>query len=373
MTLVIFGSARFKGKLNFPVQHFRKNSRNLYMKKFIDLRSDTVTRPSEAMRKAMYEAEVGDDVFGEDPTVNALQEYAAELTGKEAALFVSSGVMGNQLCLHIHTHPYDEVICEADAHIFHYESGSPAALSGIQIMPVAGFHGVITPDQIEPLIRPESAYYMPRTKLIEIENTHNRAGGTVHPIQSIAEIGKLAKKYKLGFHMDGARIWNASVASGIAVKEYAKHFDSVSCCLSKGLGAPVGSFIAGTKEFIHEAFRVRKAWGGGMRQIGIIAAAGLYALKNNIERLAEDHANARLIAESVANSKNAQIDMDSVQTNIISFRPLNIASESVMGKCAENGILISAGKPGYLRIVTHLDVSRKESETAALVLSSILN
>ncbi|MDP4117425.1 MAG: threonine aldolase family protein, partial [Bacteroidota bacterium] len=209
------------------------------MNTLIDLRSDTVTRPSDEMRKAMYEAEVGDDVFKEDPTVNKLQDYAAELLGKEAALFVTSGTMGNQICLNVHTNPGDEVICERDAHIFNYESGSPAALSGIQIYPVDGKYGVFTPDQVEPIIRPESAYYMPHTRVLEIENTHNRAGGAVHPIENIIELEKLAKKYNLAYHLDGARIWNASVKTGISPKEYASHFDSVSCCLSKGLGAPV--------------------------------------------------------------------------------------------------------------------------------------
>ena len=253
--------------------------------KFIDLRSDTVTRPSEEMRKAMYKAEVGDDVFQEDPSVNRLQEYAAEILGKEAALFVPSGVMGNQICLNVLTNPGDEVICERDSHIFNYESGSPAALSGIQLSPIDGKNGVITPEQVEPFIRPASAYYMAKTKVIEVENTHNRAGGAIQPLDNIIALRKLAKKYNLYSHLDGARIWNASAASGIPVKDYAEHFDSVSCCLSKGFGAPVGSIIGGTKEFIKEAFRVRKAWGGGMRQVGIIAAAGLYALKNNTGRL----------------------------------------------------------------------------------------
>ncbi|OGU72418.1 MAG: threonine aldolase, partial [Ignavibacteria bacterium RBG_16_34_14] len=225
------------------------------MEKIIDLRSDTVTKPSEAMRKAMYEAEVGDDVFKEDPTVNKLEEYVADLLGKEAALFVTSGVMGNQLCLNVLTNPGDEVICERDAHIFNYESGSPAALSGIQLHPVDGNRGVITAEQVEPLIRPSSAYYMPKTKVVTLENTHNRASGAIYPIEKIVEMKQLIKKYNLLFHLDGARIWNASVATGISVKDYAAHFDSISCCFSKGLGAPVGSIIAGTKDFIKEAYR----------------------------------------------------------------------------------------------------------------------
>ncbi len=338
------------------------------MNKKIDLRSDTVTRPSEEMRKAIYEAEVGDDVFQEDPTVNKLQEYAAELLGKEAALFVSSGVMGNQLCLNVLTSPADEVICEKDAHIFQYESGSPAVLSGLQLMPIPGKNGVITPEQIEPNIRPLEAYYMPRTKVIALENTHNRAGGTIHPIENIIEVEKLARKKNLYLHLDGARLWNASVASGIPVKEYASHFDTVSCCLSKGLGAPVGSIIAGKKEFITEAFRVRKAWGGGTRQAGILAAGGLYALQNNIERLAEDHKHARALAETINELSAFEIDMDCVQTNIIIFKPLKHSLQEAIGLCARNGLLISEGRPGYLRAITHLDVSGEDVNKARDIL-----
>ena len=339
----------------------------------IDLRSDTVTRPSQEMRKAMYEAEVGDDVFQEDPTVNELQDYAAEVIGKEATLFVSSGVMGNQICLRVLTSPGDEVICERDAHIFQYESGSPAVLSGIQLMPIEGKAGVITPEQIEPYIRPVEAYYMPRTKVIEIENTHNRAGGTIHPMENILRVKELAKKNNLSFHLDGARIWNASVATKISVKEYASHFDSISCCLSKGLGAPIGSVIGGTKEFIKEAFRVRKSWGGGMRQIGIIAAAGLYALKNNIERLEEDHRKARMLAETIAEIPSCEIDLSSVQTNIVIFKSKSLSVLHSIDRCKDEGLLISEGKPGYLRAITHLDVNFNEIEKAKKILNNVFN
>jgi threonine aldolase len=339
--------------------------------KFIDLRSDTVTRPSEGMRKAMYEAEVGDDVFQEDPSVNKLQEYAAELLGKEAALFVSSGVMGNQICLNVHTNPGDEVICERDSHIFNYESGSPAALSGIQLLPIDGKAGVITPEQVKPFIRPASAYYMPRTKVLEVENTHNRAGGAVHPLANIKALGKLAKKYNLFYHLDGARIWNASVASGIPVKEYSQNFDTISCCLSKGLGAPVGSIIGGTKEFIKEAFRVRKAWGGGMRQAGIIAAAGLYALKNNIQRLEEDHRKAKILAETISEIQSLEIDLDAVQTNIIIFKPKQATIQAAIEACKQKGLLISVGKVDSLRAITHLDVSFAEIKKAQKILKDV--
>lgn len=339
----------------------------------IDLRSDTVTKPTDKMRKAMYEAEVGDDVYSEDPTANELEGFAAELLGKEAALFVPSGVMGNQICLNVLTNPGDEVICEYDSHIFHYESGSPAALSGIQLYPVKVNKGVYKAEEIESLIRPESAYYMPRTKVIEIENTHNRAGGTINPIENIKEIKKLAEKYKLYFHLDGARLWNASVASNISIETYAEQFDTVSCCLSKGLGAPIGSIIAGSKEFIKEAFRVRKAWGGGMRQVGIIAAAGLYALKNNILRLSDDHQRARILAQKLNELDNIEIDLESVQTNILIFEPKNITVEEALEKCSEKGLLLSVGSVGTLRAVTHMDFTDEDLEKSLEILEEVFS
>ncbi|HMN18363.1 MAG TPA: GntG family PLP-dependent aldolase [Ignavibacteriaceae bacterium] len=339
----------------------------------IDLRSDTVTRPSEAMRKAMYNAEVGDDVFKEDPTVNKLEQFAADLLGKEAALYVSSGVMGNQICLNVLTNPGDEVICERDAHIFNYESGSPAALSGVQLNPIDGKYGIITVEQVEPFIRPSSAYYMPKTKVIEIENTHNRAGGTIWPIENIISMKGLAKKYNLYFHLDGARIWNASVAAGIPVKEYASHFDSISCCLSKGLGAPVGSIIAGSKDFIKEAYRIRKAWGGGMRQAGIIAAAGLYALQNNIDRLKDDHEKAKFLAERINANPNLEIDMKAVQTNILLFHPKNISVEEGIKKSKDKGLLLSIGKVDLIRAIAHLDVSFNDVKKAADIIDEVFN
>lgn len=339
----------------------------------IDLRSDTVTRPSEAMRKAMYNAEVGDDVFKEDPTVNKLEQFAADLLGKEAALYVSSGVMGNQICLNVLTNPGDEVICERDAHIFNYESGSPAALSGVQLNPIDGKYGIITVEQVEPFIRPSSAYYMPKTKVIEIENTHNRAGGTIWPIENIISMKGLAKKYNLYFHLDGARIWNASVAAGIPVKEYASHFDSISCCLSKGLGAPVGSIIAGSKDFIKEAYRIRKAWGGGMRQAGIIAAAGLYALQNNIDRLKDDHEKAKFLAERINANPNLEIDLKAVQTNILLFHPKNISVEEGIKKSKDKGLLLSIGKVDLIRAIAHLDVSFDDVKKAADIIDEVFN
>ena len=342
--------------------------------KIIDLRSDTVTRPSEAMRKSMFNAEVGDDVYKEDPTVNELERYAAELLGKEAALFVPTGVMGNQISLNVLTSPGDEVICEKNAHIFQYESGSPARLSGLQLSLVDGNKkGIFTPAQVEPLIRPASAYYMARTKVIEIENTHNRAGGTINPVDNIKALSELAKKYNLLIHLDGARIWNAHVETGISPAEYASYFDTISCCLSKGLGAPIGSIIAGSKDFIKEAFAVRKAWGGGMRQVGVIAAAGLYALKNNIDRLKEDHQKAKLLACKLAEIKNITIDLDLVETNIVMFTPLGITIEDFQSKCKSKGLLLGTGKVGEIRAVTHMDVSSQEVEEAVNIISKVVS
>ena len=341
------------------------------MDKYIDLRSDTIAKPSKNMRKAMYEAEVGDDVFKEDPTVNELEEYAADLLGKEAALYVPSGTMGNQICLNVLTNPGNEVICEFDSHIFNYESGSPALLSGIQLTPIKGKLGVFSKEDVEPLIRPREAYYMPRTKVIEVENTHNRAGGTIWSMAKIVELKEIARANDLLYHLDGARIWNASVETGIKVKEYAAHFDSISCCLSKGLGAPVGSIIGGTKEFITEAYRVRKAWGGGMRQVGIIAAAGLFALKNNFKRLAEDHRRAKYLAEKIKEIKNLEIDLKSVQTNILLFKPLNSKMDEALLKCKEKGLLLSVGTVGSLRAITHLEIYDEDIEKTASILQDV--
>jgi len=337
---------------------------------FVDLRSDTLTKPSEGMRKAIYEAELGDDVFKEDPTVNKLEEYTAELLGKEAALYVPSGTMANQICLNSLTEPGDEVICDREVHIFNYESASPSRLSGIQIYPLDGNLGVITPEQVEPYIR-TTAYHMPRTKVIEVENTHNRAGGTIHPIENIIALKELAKKHNLFYHLDGARLWNASVETGISPKEYGSHFDTISVCLSKGLGAPVGSVIAGSKEFIKDAFRLRKAWGGGMRQVGILAAAGLYALRNNIERLKEDHRRAKYLAEKINEISNLEINMETVHTNIILFKPLTMNISESLSKCKDAGLLLTPGTIDTLRAITHLDVDDAAVEKAADILEQV--
>ena len=342
-------------------------------KSLIDLRSDTVTKPSQAMRSAMANAEVGDDVFKEDPTANRLQKYCAELFGKEDALFVPSGVMGNQLCLNVLTQPGDEIICDKNAHIFQFESGSPAMLSGLSMNLLDGKNGVITPEEVEDAIRPSSAYYMPRTKVIEVENTHNVAGGVVHPIENIKALKTLADKHNLKMHLDGARLWNASVANGISVAEYSSYFDTVSVCLSKGLGAPVGSIILGEKGMIEEAFRVRKSWGGGMRQIGILAAAGLYAIENNLKRLSEDHENAKALANHLTQIDGVEIDASLVETNIVVFKSTTLSSEDVIIKSKGKGLLLVPIGVGVLRAVTHLDISREDIERAKQILTEVFN
>jgi len=324
----------------------------------IDLRSDTVTRPTPAMRQAMASAEVGDDVFGEDPTVNLLQETIAELLGKEAALFVTSGTMGNQISLRCHTAPGDEVICEAGAHFLHYENGGIAALSGLQARTLTGERGLITAAQIRGVLRPP-AYYMPVTKVIALENTHNAAGGTIFPLSEMRAIAALAQQENLRVHLDGARLWNASVASGIAPREYAATCDSVTVCFSKGLGAPVGSAIAGSKTFIESARRARKMLGGGMRQVGILAAAALHALQHHRERLHEDHAHARKLAEHLAALPGLRLDLASVQTNIIiiDISPSRLDPAAAVAALHAEGVLVAPFGAHLLRAVTHLDIS----------------
>ena len=288
------------------------------MKEFIDLRSDTVTKPTPGMRKAMAEAEVGDDVFGEDPTINALQEKVARLLGKERAVFVPSGTMANQLSIKAHTQPGDEVILEANSHAFYYEGGAGAVLSGVQFFCLPGKRGILEVTQVEEAIRPLDVHF-PVTRLISLENTHNRGGGTVYPIKNLSEIYKLAQARGLLVHLDGARLWNASVASGIKPDEYAQWTDSVSVCLSKGLGAPVGSLVAGSAPFIDRVHRFRKMFGGGMRQAGILAAAGIYALDHHLERLKATHDQAKRLALFLSGCKGVSIDPALVETNIVIF------------------------------------------------------
>jgi threonine aldolase len=317
------------------------------------------------MRKAMAEAEVGDDVFGEDPTVNGLQEKVAKILGKEASLFVPSGTMANQLAIKSHTQPGDEVIIEATGHPYNFEGGAGAALSGIQFYCIKGARGILDPSQIEEAIRPDD-HHFPPTRLICLENTHNRGGGSIYPVEKMNEIFRLAKSKGLFVHLDGARLWNASVAAGIKPHEYGQWADSVSVCLSKGLGAPIGSLVAGTKTYIDRVHRFRKMFGGGMRQAGIIAAAGIYALDHHIERLREDHENAKRLALGLKEIKGVSIHPEHVETNIIIFDITGAGKTAfqVRDEMKKEEVLIHALGKTQIRLVTHLDVSREDIDTA---------
>jgi threonine aldolase len=343
------------------------------MKNLIDLRSDTVTQPTPAMRKVMAEAEVGDDVFGEDPTVNALQEKVAHLLGKEASLFVPSGTMANQLSIKSHTQSGDEVIIELSSHPYNFEGGAGAALSGIQFQCLKGVRGILDASQIEEAIRPDD-HHFPVTRLVCLENTHNRGGGSIYPLEKISEIYRLAKSKGLLLHLDGARLWNASMATGIKPEEYAQWADSVSVCLSKGLGAPIGSLVAGSKSFIDRVHRFRKMFGGGMRQAGIIAAAGIYALDHHIERLKDDHQNARRLAVGLKEFKGVSIDPKHVETNIVIFDVSNtgMTGAQVSEAMKKEGVLIHAFSRTQIRLVTHLDITSEDIETALKAFEKIL-
>jgi threonine aldolase len=338
----------------------------------IDLRSDTVTKPSPAMRHAMAQAEVGDDVFGEDPTVNRLQEVAARLMGKEAALFVPSGTMANQLAVRLHTKPGDEIIVEAGAHIVRYESGAAAGLSGVQTCWLSGLRGILQPEQIEAAIRPPD-YHNPPTALISLENTHNRGGGTIYPLPLIMAIRKVAEARGIAMHLDGARLFNAVVATGVPAAEYARRFETVSFCLSKGLGAPVGSLICSDTGRIAQLRRLRKMFGGGMRQAGILAAAGLYALEHNIDRLAEDHAHARELAHALAGLPGVGIKPDEVDTNIVVFdvKETHRQAEEVVAALKSEGVLVLALGRTTLRAVTHLDVSSEQIDQTRSIMKKV--
>ena len=338
----------------------------------IDLRSDTVTKPSRGMLEAMMKADVGDDVFGEDPTVNALQARVARLFGKDDALFVPSGTMGNEICIKVHTEPGDEIIVDADSHIFVYETAAPSLLSGVQMSPVKGNRGVFTVEQLKAAVRAR-AYYLPATKLICVENTHGRSGGSVVPAGTLRAIREFAAAEKIKVHLDGARIWNACAASGADPKEFAGGADSISVCFTKGLGAPIGSMIVGDADFIERARRYRKIFGGGMRQVGVLAAAALYALDHNIERLKEDHAKARYLAGELNQTKGLRVDMEEVQTNMV------IAETEATGKTQaevleilkSNGVLMTSERRSAIRAVMHLDVSMEQVRRAAAIIRSL--
>ena len=328
-----------------------------------------MTRPTREMYAAMAVAEVGDDVYGEDPTVNRLEARAAEVFGREAAIFVPTGTMGNQIAIRLHTQHGQEVICEARAHVLDWEMAMVAAFSGCVPRTVVGDRGVMRWEQIAKAIAPK-IYYRAQTRLVCVENTHNMAGGTVTPVNVMEEIWAGAKEAGLPTHLDGARIFNAATALGVSVAELTSGFDTVMFCLSKGLGAPVGSMLVGSKKDIERARVYRKALGGGMRQAGVLAAAGLVALETMPARLGDDHANARMLAETIAGCEGAEIDMESVQTNIVFFSVKDAVG--LVAGLKECGILCSAIGPHQVRLVTHYDVSREDCDACAGVLVEML-
>ena len=338
----------------------------------IDLRSDTVTCPSAAMRSAMAAASVGNDEYGEDPTINRLQERTAALLGKEAALWLPSGTMANQVALRVLTRPGDDVVVSRESHAVWHETGGSAANAGVQLTEI-GARGVFTTEEFLAARKPRGHPLYPPTTLVEIENTHNRMGGVIFPQAEAARVCAAARVHGIATYLDGARLWNAAVASGRSVAELAAPFDLAAVAFSKGLGAPGGSLLAGSREVVERAVRYRRMFGGAMRQIGIFGAAGLYALDHNDERLAEDHANARRIAERLAASPRIVLDLAMVQTNIIVFGLTDDAPDAptVVGRARERGVLIFGIGPRTIRAVTHLDVSRKQCEEAAEILAEI--
>ena len=323
----------------------------------VDLRSDTVTRPTPAMRRAMMEAEVGDDVFGDDPTVQALERRVADLAGKEAALYVPSGTMGNQLALKCHTEPGDEVLLERESHIFLYEQGGLGANSGCLAHLVAGERGAIAPEQVAAAVRDWSRDdHVARVRLVCLENTHNRQGGVIVPLERLRAVAETARSLGVAVHLDGARLWNAGVATGIPVRDWAATADSVMMCFSKGLGAPVGSILAGSGDFVRRARRVRKRWGGGMRQVGILAAACLHALDHHVERLAEDHRRARTLAAGFARADGVRVIEPETNIVIVELQHPALEPAAVLRALEARGVRLVSFGARRLRAITHLDV-----------------
>lgn len=337
--------------------------------KIYDLRSDTVTKPGPGMRKAMAEAEVGDDVYGEDPTVNALQDMAAELLGKEAALFVPTGSMGNLIPIYLNCGKGNEFMIEARGHSVQHELAGVAAIAGSLPIMITAPQGFLTPPLMEPWIQPD-IYYCARTRMIVLEDTHNVAGGTVYPLDLLKEIGSFARKRNFSVHVDGARIFNAAAAAATPARKLCADADTVTFCLSKGLGAPVGSVLCGPRAFIAEARRVRKMLGGGMRQAGVIAAAGIYALRNNVERITEDHENARAIAQALGGTSWAKVEPDTV-TNMIYFRTPGRDTANVVKALERQGVRGDATGPDRIRLVTHLDVSREDTKEIVRIVEAL--
>lgn len=341
------------------------------MTDLVDLRSDVITRPSGPMRRAMAEAEVGDDVIGDDPTVNRLQEVAAERFGREAALFVPSGVMANQLALRVWASPGSEVVIEADGHMVDYEGGAGALLGGVQFRTIPTEDGLLDPEVVDASIRPD-AYHLTPTSLVVVEQSHNRRGGTVYPLAQLERIAEVADEHEVTFYMDGARVFNAVAATGVAPAVYGALVDGLMFSLSKGLGCPIGSLVVGDAHDIAVARRWRRRYGGAMHQAGIVAAAGLYALEHHVERLAEDHANARMMAETIAEVAPEAVDLDLVQTNMVYVHTGHVDAEKLEAELAADGILAYAFDASTIRVVTHLDVDEGGCRRAAEAIARAL-
>ena len=339
----------------------------------IDLYSDTMTKPTPAMRKYMADAEVGDEQKGEDPTVNRLQDMVAELLGKEAAVYLPSGTMCNEVSFAVWARTGDEMILHRDSHPVHFEVGGPAFLARMMLYPLDGPRGLFTAEQVEDAIRPDSPHY-PRSRIVEVENTHNMGGGSIWPLPQLQAVCAMAHRHGLVAHMDGARLLNAVVASGIPAKTYAQSFDSVWVDLSKGLGCPVGAVLAGSHQFIKDARRLKHLFGGAMRQAGIIAAAGVYALEHHVERLAEDHVHAKMLAQALAELPTVRLNPADVETNIVIFdvSASGRSAREVAERLQKEGVRVSDAGRTKLRAVTHLDVSRRDITRAIDVFRSVL-
>jgi len=340
--------------------------------KLLDFRSDTVTRPTAAMRAAMAAAEVGDDVLDDDPSVHRLQVRVAELLGKEAAIFVPSGTMSNLIAVRLHCRPGDELICEAGCHIYNYEQSGYAQLCGVAARALEGEYGVLRPEQFHDCVRPANPHYV-RTRLVCLENTHNRGGGRIQPYSTVEAICAWARSRGLATHLDGARLWNAAVATKIGLAEWARHFDTVGVCFSKGLGAPVGSALCGPRDLIAEAVRHRKVLGGGMRQAGVLAAAALYAIDHHVDRLAEDHANARRLADGIQRIERLRLKPEQIDTNLVFFEvdPAWGSAAEFVSRLKQRGVLMLATAPTMIRAVTHLDVTTKDVDRAIECLRAV--
>ncbi len=339
----------------------------------MDFRSDTVTRPTPEMRRVMAAAPVGDDVLGDDPTVLELQQRVADLLGKEAALYVPSGTMSNLIGVRVHCRPGDEMLCEAGCHIYHYEQSGYAQICGVAARAVEGRSGVLQPEQFDGMVRPRDAHYA-RTRLVTLENTHNRGGGRVQPYEYVEAIAGWARREGLRTHLDGARLWNAVAATGIPLRQWARHFDTVSVCFSKGLGAPVGSALAGPRDLMAEALRHRKVLGGAMRQAGIVAAGALYALDHHRDRLADDHANARRLADGIRQIDGLTLTPAEVETNMLFFHvaPSLGTAAALRDRLQRDGLLVLATGPQTIRMVTHLDVGTEDAARAVAMLAETL-